>query len=125
MQMIEVKTDELTGAALDWAVAIALGATQDQDDESCLWTREASPISVSIDGHVNGYGFRPSVSWADGGPLWEIHVIGMRYHDGWLVAVKGGDAHGPTKLKAMCRAIVTAKTGDVVKVPAHLVGGGM
>ena len=46
----------------------------------------------------------------------------MEHYDGWLVAVVGGDAQGPTKLIALCRAIVAARLGDVVQVPVELVG---
>jgi len=105
--VLELKTAELSGLPLHWAVALAdRGAN-----------KMPSPAQFKL---WNDY--QPSSSWIHGGVLFDKHAIDMTYHDGWLVAVEGGDALGPTKLIALCRAVVMAKLGDVVQVPALLVG---
>lgn len=110
-QFVDVKTAELIGPALNWAVA-----------QAC----KIEVIANQCWGPLRTPGlepFKPSDGWMDGGPLWDEWAISMEHYDGWLVAVVGGDAQGPTKLVALCRAIVSAKLGDVVQVPAELVGG--
>lgn len=131
MELVEMQVAELSGAALDWAVAKALG-----------W--KMIPVPVDADGENSGeliappdlgdgFRFPPrgkiepcyflrkwSTNWAQGGPLFDEFAIYIGYYDGWLVAVNGGDAHGSTKLEALCRAIVCARLGDTVSVPKEL-----
>lgn len=103
----EMKAAELTGLPLHWAVALA-----DRGPD-----KMPSPSQFKI-----WDDYRPSINWVVGGPLFDKYAHDMAYHDGWLVAVEGGDALGPTKLIALCRAIVIAKLGDVVRVPTLLIG---
>lgn len=111
-QFVEVKTADLTGPALDWAVAISQGGVA---SERFVW---------ELPDGVRFYGrYSPSTDWSVGGPLWDEWATSMEHYDGWCVAVIGGDAQGPTKLISLCRAIVAAKLGDVVQVPTALIGG--
>ncbi len=78
-----LKTSELTGAALDWAVAQA-----------------------NINGAIEFYGspdFHPSTNWAQGGPIIERERIEVRPYDGeeWI-ATDNLTNHtiGPTPLIA-------------------------
>lgn len=103
----EMNATELTGLPLHWAVALA-----DRGPDNM-----PSPSQFKI---WNDY--RPSINWMAGGDLFDKYACAMTYHDGWLVAVEGGDATGSTKLIALCRAIVIAKLGDVVSVPTLLIG---
>ena len=113
-QFIEVKTAELVGQALDWAVA---KATWDGDINS-----EFNQLFLRA--------FHPSTDWAQGGPLLETcnwalpYRASSRQHIGKFEScTPGGFPHnGNTPLIAACRAIVAAKMGDVVQVPAELVG---
>lgn len=109
-KFVEVKTSELVGPALDWAVAEADGL-RPYPHKGGFWV---------LDGKANAPLPKFSTNWAQGGPLWDERATSMEYYDGWLVAVVGGDARGPTKLIALCRAIVAAKLGDVVPVPVEL-----
>lgn len=134
---VEVKISDLAGTALDWAVAevlISLGEmTRDQNAIGTPYingkyvfgpgveTNRNNPDGSPYITHGCGSKFNPSSDWYHGGPLWDKWVTSMGYYDGFLVSVVGGDATGPTKLIALCRAIVSTKLGDVVQVPAELV----
>lgn len=105
----EMKTASLTGPALDWTVAQVEG--------------------VSCTPHTIKRFYRPSTDWSQGGPLRDKYDVGIEpgVPDGLPYAyVPGRDLHGSrgeTALIALCRAIVTAKLGDVVQVPEELMGG--
>lgn len=117
-QMIEVKTAELSGAALDWAVAKAEGvsvflSTSNTGTLTC-WLSEKPKQQYS-----------PSTRWRQAGPLIENNRIGFGLYPNAYFACTGlndcgGEASGPTHLIAACRAIVAAKLGDTVAVPAEL-----
>lgn len=134
IEFVEVKASDLTGPALDWAVAHATKAwefahewfptmtldprfsgVRDYIFDGCVWLEPNNPF------RQDPQPFRPSTDWSQGGPLWDEWATSMEHYDGWLVAVVGGDAQGHTKLIALCRAIVSAKLGDVVQVPKELI----
>lgn len=108
--MIEVKTADLIGKALDWAVCLAANGF------SCLVTSDYS------------------TDWAQGGPLIEEYRLEIVFSgsrsQGWECVKSWSyqevdDTYpvGETHLIAACRAIVAAKLGNVVSVPAELAGG--
>lgn len=126
MEMIEVKTADLVGPALDWAVAKSIGMAVAHDF--------CSYFTVE-DGTVNlgraGIEYSPSTDWGQGGPLFDLYDILLGGLTGKPYAVVnkfpngcGVRQNGPTKLISACRAIVAAKLGETVRVPAALVGGG-
>lgn len=147
-QMIEVKTAELIGPALDWAVAKANGfAVQVRPYAEFCNASTGHKVKAryhrvwyEFDGDLEEYS--PSADWAQGGPLvdklmrsgkWELvpwfgGVLFQNYTsecmpvDGQSWDVQSVLATGKTVLIAACRAIVAAKLGDVVGVPAELVG---
>lgn len=108
---MKIKTSELEGAALDWAVAKAVGSSTITLDGG-LWYRGHNCL------------WSPSTDWSQCGPLIAEHKILFDTDDWsiiWATAgnsniSKGGDSH----LIAACRAIVAAKLGDVVDVPEEL-----
>lgn len=125
---MKIKTSELSGSNLEWAVAVAVGAHCQETGSSDLRTGKNWVVS----------GFRsmrwddwtPSTDWSQGGPL--IERFGLCFDN----AGKHGfsvvkDWHcgepiafyppGITHLIAACRAIVAAKLGDEVDVPERLV----
>ena len=97
-----MKTNELTGVALDWAVAKAIG--------------EYKPVAVP----------RYSTDWAQGGPIIEREGISLdQYHDfpNWAASCppeSGFNWFGPTPLIAAMRCYVASKLGDEVDVPDEL-----
>ena len=106
-----MKTNELTGAALDWAVA------------KCEWHRE--------EGDWRGtYRAEYSTDWAQGGPIIERENIKLTprkpFHDDWEAEYRysqggGLNAFGPTPLIAAMRCLVASKLGDEIEVPEELV----
>lgn len=95
-----MKTAELTGAALDWAVAVAFNPA----NEWGAW--------------------RPSSNWAQGGPIIEREGVAIYlYGDSqWLAHVGGRESIGPTPLIAAMRCYVASKLGDEVKISDELMG---
>lgn len=127
MNMIEVKTAELSGKALDLAVAEVVG-WQPRTYRDGMVICSAMPGDECV--------AAPSSDWSQGGPLMEKYHVQTSYNgQGFRTATgeywcayackpsgqeerpSGG---GPTPLIAACRAIVAAKLGDTVQVPAEL-----
>lgn len=120
MSTVEVKAAELIGAALDWAVAQVEG------------------IKVQISSSLGGVTscwmvakpkqcWQPSKRWRQAGPLIEKHSVIITYHNApdrtplaCTHAMAPAYENGDTVLVAACRAIVAAKLGDTVHVPAEL-----
>ena len=105
-----MKTSELTGAALDWAVAKCEGNLRWDDDRLCHVTE-------------HGQDFEPSTDWTQGGPIIERERIGLRDDggDGWAADdYINATMHGPTPLIAAMRCYVASKLGDDVEIPEEL-----
>lgn len=129
--MIEVKTAELIGPALDWAVAKANGfAVQVRPYAEFCNASTGHKVKAryhrvwyEFDGDLEEYS--PSADWSQGGPLIDKHNVEiLRAGDCVMAKLYGltnaaGD--GKTPLIAACRAIVAAKLGDAVSVPEELV----
>ena len=120
MSTVEVKTADLIGTALDWAVAKAELVDVCIPEGDVIWAKYCGP-------------YNPSIRWADGGPLiskyrFEFEWLGSDWHGEPLefFTACGCDmpadatSAGPTHLIAACRAIVRAKLGKTVQVPAEL-----
>jgi len=108
-----MKTAELTGAALDWAVAKCVGHT---DDETII--RRLEPDE---DGWCIAY----STDWAQGGAI--IEREGMQLWKGgeWCASLDQSFnppdfQTGTTPLIAAMRCYVASKLGDDVEVPEEL-----
>ena len=130
MALIEVKAAELVGPALDWAVAKVEGVTYN--------AKYLVQTKCNMAGHIQSVkytaNYLPSADWAQGGPLLDKYDIalnggladGERVIYATLRAVADNSpfatAAGPTRLIAICRAVVGSKLGYVVQVPADLVG---
>ena len=114
---MKLKTNELTGAALDWAVAEAEGNVRLQYD-----SREGLVIN-----NVLGWiPYRPSQAWQQGGPIIEREEISLdRVTSALWVAtrIEGSsvsESDGPTPLVAAMRCYVASQLGDEVDVPEEL-----
>lgn len=127
--LVEVKTAELIGPALNWAVAKATYADEvkvvewgDGKTVSCIY-------QLPGDGRCWANHYSPSTEWDQGGPLLESEQVELKWNgvDGKAFFWKAwhqdfaAPSLGDTPLIAACRAIVAAKLGDVVLVPAELV----
>jgi hypothetical protein len=108
-----MKTSELTGAALDWAVAKCEGYL-DID------------MAVIRNGEVSVHYFpswNPSTDWLQGGPIIEregIMVGPNPFGEGFIANIRDHDDYGPTPLIAAMRCYVASKLGDEVEVPPEL-----
>ena len=109
---IDVKTSELIGEALDWMIAKVEG-------------RLSQDTTGRGRGLCKPYCYSPSTLWIQGGPLIEKYNIGFGLYEDCILAITGhnefaGSAYGKTHLIAACRAIVHAKLGETVSIPAEL-----
>jgi hypothetical protein len=117
-----MKTSELTGAALDWAVAKAEGI---ELSNGCY-------NRLLIDGRMSAgqkmlTPYNPSADWAQGGPIIERDIAKVeRFSDAlWEATAYTKDAQdivqsGPTPLIAAMRCYVASKLGDEVEVPEEV-----
>ena len=122
-----MKTSELTGAALDWAVAKCEGGKG-------LWHDTIATHWIKIEGKDRALSkgwsqsFTPSTDWAQGGPIIERERICLRdtgeENDLMWEADDQRDAfgkyRGPTPLIAAMRCYVASQLGDEVDVPEEL-----
>ena len=105
-----MKTSELQGVALDWAVAKC---------ERVEFTHEDHPRHEMFDMHY-------STDWSQGGPIIEREGIAIwtRYDDdeGWKALMKAydEDMSGETPLIAAMRCYVKSKLGDEIEIPEEL-----
>ena len=128
-----MKTSELTGAALDWAVAKCEGKNLPK------YQIPGTPcaINVSPGGHEN---YQPSTDWAQGGPIidreelsveplytaggldcWQAYGHNLRYDDhGNYIQGSDNRQYGPTPLIAAMRCYVASKLGDEIELPEGL-----
>ena len=113
---MRIKTKDLTGAALDWAVAKA-------DKREMLPIRQWITFAELTD-------YKPTVSWALTGPLrdkYKLDVMDFSKDVEPFISAsyeKYNGLHsveGPTALIAICRAVVACEIGDEVEVPDELV----
>lgn len=116
--MVEVKTTELIGPALDWAVAKAEGLPL------CSEACQGDYIVVGT-GAGDLQRYSPSMNWAHGGPLIGKHNVSVCHRGDYWTAAIGRMNDKVVKadelpLIAACLAIVASITGDVLMVPAEL-----
>jgi len=107
-----MKTSELTGAALDWALAKSKYPKLSMD----------GLIRIVTKGEYN-----PSTDWSQGGPIIEREKIDLKWvgADKCRAAIDWLDeefyeAFGPTPLIAAMRCLVASKLGDEVEIPKEL-----
>lgn len=116
-----MKTAELTGAALDWAVAKCEGADAETLDP-ITWIHTAYPSGV----------YNYSTNWSQGGPIIEREFISVEatgIHPYWHARMayesedgieQWSEERGPTPLIAAMRCYVASKLGDDITIPEEL-----
>jgi hypothetical protein len=114
-----VKTSDLIGPTLDWAVAKCEGK-----DGDCAIRAGNVWYGRVTSGFVQ---YRPSTKWAQGGPIIEREKIDTEYNytsAQWDACTVGDDgacfALGPAPLIAAMRCYVASKLGDEVDIPAEV-----
>ena len=144
---VEVKTPDLIGDALDWAVAKAqdwrLSHVEEWQNAQDGWGRDipgAKEVLVKSawkfwhdsDGalvhlprnhRVRSIDYKPSIDWGQCGLLIDSNVviISKQEEGKWWSHSGNNLGEGHTALIAVCRAIVASKLGDKVDIPAELV----
>ena len=115
---MKIKTSELQGAALDWAVA------------KCEVTKPIEEFDYFfLKNHDNGFCYY-STNWAQGGPIIEREGISVRCIGSningfiWDADASeygdGEEMEGPTPLIAAMRCYVASQLGDEVEIPEEL-----
>ena len=119
---MKIKTKDLTGAALDWAVGTAIGGLyQPVSVRDAFWIWSGEPVKYSK--AAPAY----STNWAQGGPIIERERISIRQ---WtnvplVHAYMPQDnapwvSDGTSPLVAAMRCYCSFKLGDEVDVPEEL-----
>ena len=146
----EVKSNDLRGIALDWAIAQVLiftgDLTADSEEHSTgkpyfnckfgvpsVWGegKEQKGTTNQDTGkpwvmHGPGGSFEPSSDWRDGGELLDKFCVDLTtMADGSICANLGTVgiqkySHGATRLEAACRAVVFSYLGEKVLIPVEL-----
>ena len=138
-----MKTSELIGSALDWAVAKCEGYTDLRRNPhrfaNDMLVMTAPRAEWGVEYLVD---LDYSTNWSQGGQIIELEQIGLDPTycdgklDGWRAAghdleydengdyIDGSDhmQYGPTPLIAAMRCYVTSKLGDEVDIPKELLG---
>jgi len=115
-----MKTSELTGPALDWAVAKCR-------DVEVEYINDGITRCLLMVAPFTGI-YAPSTNWAQGGPVIErerISVVDVDGYDFWKADKLNKEAipvinYGPTPLIAAMRCYVASKLGDEVEIPKEL-----
>jgi len=135
MNTVNLEVAELTGAALEWAVAGCI-----PDGTRVIYFDEDTGEPLYYDDCAGNQQFSPTTDWGQAGPLLVQHEIGVQpvYQDGvfhcWNArvrsleydecgeAVEGSDAdsYGPTYLVAAMRCLVRLKMGPALDIPGAL-----
>ena len=118
--MKTIKTEELAGAALDWAVA------------KCEIGKPIGSFLDDVVAHPRYNNFHPSTNWEQCGPIIERERISVTYRSDYNIwvatiwpehfdpVVKISGSNGPTPLMAAMRCFVASKLGDEVGIPDEL-----
>lgn len=128
---MKIKTSELTGAALDWAVSKA-DNPPGKEGGMDWWERDDKGYLFDP---LNECTYSPSTNWAQGGTILEREGIWLRgpnnatkpdgtvvlHIDFWYAHKEHTSVqNGPTPLIAAMRCYCCAKLGDIVDVPEEL-----
>lgn len=117
-----MKTSDLTGHALDWAVAKCEGV------ELMPLKYSGSTLKFDINGQACWEYWNPSTDWSQGGPIIDrerIELIWFQPKAEWHAyywndeGLRPGGT-GPTRLIACLRCYVASKLGDEVEIPEEL-----
>ena len=125
---MKVKTADLTGPALDWAVAKVEGLQGMLVDCGHVFFQRRK-----ANGEDSGWVefFRPSTDWSQGGPIIDrMFSEGLALQQGspsaanqrcWAMPERQFRiSHGPSPLIAAMRCFVASKLGDEVDIPEEL-----
>jgi len=109
-----MKTSELTGYLLDWAVGKCEGLSIESDWWD--WDRLCFVDEFNVD-------FEPTDNWMQGGAIIQRQRISLLDQGGdcWLAICGWKEFFGDTQLEAAMRCYVASKLGDEIEVPEELI----
>jgi len=128
MKLYKFETSQLTGHALDWAVAKCEGMRIEVRPKSAC----GRPLYVlAAEQGREPWLWYPSTNWAQAGPIIEREGMGVWMYQfneqgepeqGWYAEDKDGNhvRTGPTPLIAAMRCFCASKLGDTVEIPEEL-----
>ena len=116
---VKVKTANLDGIALDWAVAYCGGIKVIRCGAGKYQYLAYIPKRSAYKK------YSPSTNWVQGGPIIErelIDVFSMANGKGWCAQsdVRVFNGYGPTPLISAMRCFCCSKLGDEVEIPKEL-----
>ena len=125
MELAKIKTSELTGTALDWAVAQCEGLAVRYQP----FFLTASDIKTPADWDT-ALEYSPSTDWSQGGQIIERGRIFLKPKSSssdwrsYVISATGNGVqhsqHGPTPLVAAMRCYVASRLGDEIEIPVEL-----
>ena len=114
---MKIKTSELQGPALNWAVATVEGYKY-------VTFQQLGRMQVFVSNKKHEcYDFDPTENWAQGGPIIERERIELKDDGGtdWLASHNNDTVQfGPTPLIAAMRCFCASRLGDEVELPEEL-----
>jgi hypothetical protein len=129
-----MKTAELTGAALNWAVAQCEGlnpllASSFEDGHADAWgcpfvyLHEPMKNKQPFAAPPFYMGFNPSTNWLEGGAIIEREKIALHFNGDspWVGECGWARRDGATPLEAAMRSYVAVKLGDDIEIPEELI----
>lgn len=131
---MKIKTSDLTGSALDWAVARATGIPTEEiyvsgsGKHQRLFRRQRDEEGNLNGRYVTGPDLLFSSKWEAGGPIIERELIATtpsaEHEARWIAKTtyegEWFETEGPTPLIASMRCYVASKLGDSVDIPDKL-----
>lgn len=137
---MKIKTQDLTGVALDWLVAKCEGYETEISNGGWVVfdTHQDNPPPTNDYDDSRYQRYSPSTDWAQGGPIIERDQITLRFSENHWIAEWWADNSGmaknpaqrfchnrykvgPTPLIAAMRCYVASQLGDEVDIPDELV----
>lgn len=126
---VTIRTEDLAGPALDWAVARARGLAP-----LIYPSTYGTGPRVFVNNGLQLTRWKPSEDRAQGWALLDEMTVKIVHFPGATAATKARvsvsmlghvySQHGPTPLIALCRAVTACIHGDAVRVPAELLEQG-
>ena len=133
---MKIKTSELIGPALDWAVAKSEGERYGPPTFRVHQNSKGATVYLNTGMQQSGIPYRPSTGWAQAGPIIAREKLCVGYQHQldpeyvplldpaticWARTTAGGYLkYGPTLLTAAMRCYVASKLGDEVDIPEEL-----